>query len=84
MLYGCAWKKDKTKKLVLRALRNGFQGFDTAAQPKHYNESGAGDALQTFLKEQDKVKREDIFVQTKFNRSHAATHDRVFVASTNT
>lgn len=73
MLYGCAWKKEKTKKLVLRALRNGFQGFDTAAQPKHYNEAGAGEALHAFLKEQDEVQREDLFVQTKVNRSHSAT-----------
>ena len=73
MLYGCAWKKDKTKKLVLKALRNGFRGFDTAAQPKHYNEAGAGEALKEFLSEHENLKREDLFVQTKVNRTHSAT-----------
>ncbi|CAB9519404.1 Deoxymugineic acid synthase 1 [Seminavis robusta] len=73
MLYGCAWKKEKTKKLVLKALRNGFRGFDTAAQPKHYFEAGAGEALAEFLAEQNDLKREDLFVQTKVNRKHAAT-----------
>lgn len=36
MLYGTAWKADRTAKLVHQALRSGFRGVDTAAQPKHY------------------------------------------------
>lgn len=36
MLYGTAWKKDRTAGLVHAALKAGFRGLDTACQPKHY------------------------------------------------
>lgn len=47
------------------AVKTGFRAIDTACQPKHYHEAGVGDALQE-LYDQDIVKREDIFLQTKF------------------
>jgi diketogulonate reductase-like aldo/keto reductase len=62
LLYGTAWKKNKTKDLVLLALRHGFTGVDTACQPRHYNEKGVGEALAT-LSPSEKNK---IFIQTKF------------------
>jgi hypothetical protein len=46
IMYGTAWKKERTKTLVETAIRNGFRGVDTANQPKHYTESGVGEALQ--------------------------------------
>jgi diketogulonate reductase-like aldo/keto reductase len=50
---------------VTTALRAGFRGIDTACQPKHYHEPGVGSALQALfaLKE---LRREDVFIQTKF------------------
>ena len=36
MIYGTAWKADRTAKLVYHALQAGFRGVDTAAQPRHY------------------------------------------------
>ena len=36
LIYGTAWKKEATKKLVIQAILNGFRGIDTACQPKHY------------------------------------------------
>lgn len=34
MLYGTAWKKDRTTDLVVSAVSKGFRGVDTACQPK--------------------------------------------------
>ena len=36
LIYGTAWKKEATTKLVVQAILNGFRGIDTACQPKHY------------------------------------------------
>jgi diketogulonate reductase-like aldo/keto reductase len=64
IIYGTAWKKERTKDLVVRAIQAGFRGIDTAGQPKHYNESMVGAAISR-LKEHG-VKRESLFLQTKF------------------
>ncbi len=64
LIYGTAWKKEKTKELVIQAVKAGFQGIDTACQPKHYNEAGVGEALEALADEG--VKRETLFLQTKF------------------
>lgn len=32
LIYGTAWKKERTQSLVKQALLNGFTGVDTAAQ----------------------------------------------------
>jgi diketogulonate reductase-like aldo/keto reductase len=68
IIYGTAWKKDKTQKYVHQALVTGFRGIDTAGQPKHYDERLTGVAIEQFLNEsKDEVKREDLFIQTKFS-----------------
>ena len=64
MIYGTAWKKDETARLVELAIKSGFRAIDTACQPKHYNEKGVGDALAKLYLEG--YKREDIFLETKF------------------
>ena len=64
IIYGTAWKKERTTTLVEAALRSGFRGVDTACQPKHYNESLVGEALLNM--QHEGIKREDIFIQTKF------------------
>lgn len=64
MLYGTAWKKERTQELVTLALTSGFRGIDTACQPKHYEEAMVGKGLEQFY--QQGGKREDIFIQTKF------------------
>lgn len=64
MIYGTAWKKEETTKLVTEALDLGFRAIDTACQPKHYREDLVGLALEeAFI---SGIKREDIFIQTKF------------------
>ncbi len=64
LIYGTAWKKERTADLVVKAIQAGFKGIDTACQPKHYEEPLVGDALQR-LKELG-VERESLFLQTKF------------------
>lgn len=65
MIYGTAWKKEDTTRLVEEAVKTGFRSIDTACQPKHYREDLVGLALENLYKE-DIVKREDLFLQTKF------------------
>lgn len=65
ILYGTAWKKDKTQHYVEQAIRAGFRGIDTACQPKHYYEPGVGNALERLIAD-GVVKREEIFLQTKY------------------
>ena len=64
IIYGTAWKKDRTADLVVTAVQAGFRGIDTAGQPKHYNEALVGAALQR-LKNLG-IEREGLFLQTKF------------------
>lgn len=64
ILYGTAWKKAETPRLVQTALRRGFRGIDTACQPKHYDEPGVGAGIAAALA--DGVSREPLYVQTKY------------------
>ncbi len=64
ILYGTAWKKERTTKLVLTAFQAGFRGFDTACQPKHYAEALVGEALRQLSTQG--IKRSDYYLQTKF------------------
>lgn len=72
LLYGTAWKEDRTEALTGMALRAGFRGIDTANQRKHYHEAGVGRAVAAatgaWL-----LARADLFVQTKF--THRAGQD---------
>lgn len=64
ILYGTAWKKERTAQLVERALCLGFRGVDTACQPKHYDEAGVGAGVAAALRHG--ITREELFLQTKF------------------
>jgi len=68
LLYGTAWKKQKTAACVKLALSLGFRGIDTACQPKHYFESGVGDGIANFMNAQSggAIGRSDLYIQTKF------------------
>ncbi|KAE8449270.1 hypothetical protein EG329_008437 [Mollisiaceae sp. DMI_Dod_QoI] len=65
MVYGTAWKKDRSTALVYQALKAGFRAIDTAAQPRHYNEKGVAEGIARAIAE-GIVEREDIYIQTKF------------------
>lgn len=73
LLYGTAWKEERTEALVRQALAAGFRGFDTANQRKHYHEAGVGAALKAALAE-GVARREDLFVQTKFTHVRGQDH----------
>jgi diketogulonate reductase-like aldo/keto reductase len=64
LIYGTAWKKERTAALVRQALSAGFRGVDTACQPKHYDEAGVGAGLAAAIGEG--LARSDIYLQTKF------------------
>jgi diketogulonate reductase-like aldo/keto reductase len=70
--YGTAWKEQATTELVSLALAAGFHGIDTANQRRHYDEEGVGRAL-TAAFAIGSVRREELFVQTKF--THLAGQD---------
>jgi len=76
IIYGTAWKADKTMPLVISALAAGFRALDTACQPKHYNESAVGAALEEAI-QTGLCRREDIFLQTKFTPLRGQDPDRV-------
>lgn len=73
ILYGTAWKEDRTESLTLQALAAGFRGFDTANQRKHYFEEGVGRALAQAIAKKE-VARSDLFIQTKFTYRRGQDH----------
>jgi diketogulonate reductase-like aldo/keto reductase len=64
ILYGTAWKKSDTERLVATAIGQGFRGIDTACQPKHYEEPGVGAGVAAALGAN--LARSDLYLQTKF------------------
>jgi diketogulonate reductase-like aldo/keto reductase len=64
IIYGTAWKKDRTAALVEQAITLGFRGIDTACQPKHYDEAGVGAGLAPCLTAG--LTRADLYLQSKF------------------
>jgi diketogulonate reductase-like aldo/keto reductase len=73
LLYGTAWKEERTADAVAQALRTGFRGLDTANQRQHYHEAEVGRALLAEL-ERGTLRREDVFVQTKFTFRRGQDH----------
>lgn len=65
MLYGTAWKKSQTAALVAQAIKAGFRGIDTAAQPKHYQEHLVGQGIREAITA-GVVQRKDLYIQTKY------------------
>lgn len=64
ILYGTAWKQERTATLVSAAISVGFRGIDTACQPKHYDEAGVGAGI--VLCKHLVPQRGDLYLQTKF------------------
>ena len=72
-IYGTAWKEQETARLTRMAIDAGFRGIDTANQRRHYYEAGVGDAF-THALEAGVLKREDVFLQTKFTYADGQDH----------
>ena len=75
IIYGTAWKKADTARLVTLAIQNGFRGIDTACQPKHYDEGGVGAGVSASLGEG--LTRADLYLQTKFTSLSGQDPDRI-------
>ena len=73
LLYGTAWKEDRTPALVELALRTGFRGVDTANQRRHYFEAGVGQGLAAAYRA-GIVTRADLFLQTKYTYQPGQDH----------
>jgi len=64
IIYGTAWKQERTAALVEQAIEIGFRGIDTACQPKHYNEAGVGEGIAACLTRG--LERTELYLQSKF------------------
>jgi diketogulonate reductase-like aldo/keto reductase len=74
LLYGTAWKEDRTAELTSLALAAGFRGIDTANQRKHYFEAAVGAAVTTALTATPAIPRDQLFLQTKFTYARGQDH----------
>jgi diketogulonate reductase-like aldo/keto reductase len=72
-IYGTAWKEDETERLTRQALEAGFRGIDTANQRQHYHEAAVGAAIARAIAD-GVVRREDLFLQTKFTYAAGQDH----------
>lgn len=72
-LYGTAWKEGRTPELTALAIQSGFRAIDTANQRRHYFEAGVGEGLAKVYRS-GLVKREDLFLQTKFTYQAGQDH----------
>jgi diketogulonate reductase-like aldo/keto reductase len=71
-MYGTAWKKQATTRLVLEAVGAGFTAIDTANQLIHYEEALVGEAFQILA--QQGISRDQLFLQTKFTPANGQDH----------
>ena len=76
LIYGTAWKQERTAALVERAISLGFRGIDTACQPKHYYEAGVGEGIAACVK-RGLVSRPDLYLQTKFTSVDGQDPNRI-------
>ncbi len=75
IIYGTAWKKADTARLVTLAIQSGFRGIDTACQPKHYDEAGVGAGLIASFG--SGLSRAGLYLQTKFTPLSGQDPDRI-------
>lgn len=73
LVYGTAWKKEQSARLVYEAIQAGFRAIDTAAQPRHYNEAQVGEGIRRAIAE-GLVTREDLYV-----RYHYMSTERILI-----
>jgi diketogulonate reductase-like aldo/keto reductase len=79
LMYGTAWKEGATAQLVQLAVASGFRAIDTANQLIHYREDLVGEALLALDKQG--VKRDTLFLQTKFTPVNGQDHRTPYDAS---
>lgn len=82
-LYGTAWKEAETERLTRLALEAGFRGIDTANQRRHYHEAGVGAAVARAIAD-GLVRRNELFLQTKFTFRGGQDHRLPYDANADT
>ena len=80
IIYGTAWKKERTSSLVNQALKAGFRAVDTAAQPRHYNEALVGDGISRAISKEG-LKREELYVSSSSPNHSLIQVPRMVVAT---
>jgi diketogulonate reductase-like aldo/keto reductase len=78
-MYGTAWKKEETTRLVELAVESGFRAVDTANQLIHYDEARVGEALKSLSTKG--ITRDSLFLQTKFTPANGQDHRTPYDAS---
>src|SRR5260370_17520448 len=73
IMYGTAWKEERTQARTSEAIACGFRAIDTANQRKHYVEAGVGAAISAAVAS-GSVTREQLFLQTKFTWQRGQDH----------
>jgi diketogulonate reductase-like aldo/keto reductase len=73
LIYGTAWKEERTRELTALALSAGFVAIDTANQRRHYVEAAVGEAVAAHLAT-GAVTRAGLFLQTKFTYTRGQDH----------
>jgi hypothetical protein len=61
VIYGPAWKQDRTRALTSQAIDSNFRFFDIANQPERYVEEAVGAVMQDTLASEI-VTREERFI----------------------
>lgn len=73
LLYGTAFKGDRTNSIVAYALEAGFRGIDSAAMTRAYQERFAGESIRNAV-HKGVIKREDIWVFLCINACKCKTY----------
>jgi diketogulonate reductase-like aldo/keto reductase len=73
IMYGTAWKEQRTQALTSEAIACGFRAIDTANQRRHYVEAAVGAATRAAIASGN-VTRDELFLQTKFTYRGGQDH----------
>lgn len=75
VLFGTAWKGDKTAEVVSKAISAGFTGIVSGGDSRNYNEKLVGDAIK------QSGKRENLYIQTSFIPASSPHEAKLFQES---
>ncbi|KAI1126529.1 NADP-dependent oxidoreductase domain-containing protein [Nemania abortiva] len=81
LIYGTAWKYERTEELVFTALESGFRAIDSALAFPNYQEPMVGKALRNWEEEMSHEKQNPEVSEEKDRRSGNAGRQKVFIQS---
>ncbi|KAJ8071316.1 hypothetical protein OCU04_001651 [Sclerotinia nivalis] len=65
IIYSTLWHQGKTADLVYHAIKTGYRGIETGAEPLRYDEEAVGEGIRRAI-EEGKVERKELYIQTTF------------------